>query len=196
MFLVDAAVANGYDISFIDECTVHYNERFSNDTSLINRLMLDFNDFEGDDDRRRLAFETDFTAEYSMESAATEYVDHFSATKIELFPESTSYYPGFTEMFDYLVTDRLGNIIVNATAESTSIQLTSGPFTSLLHIDDDGFCQNCLDGVTLSEISIASNVGDNYTLQLTADNNMLILEPNEITFDITGCPIGVSTCST
>ena len=71
----------------------------------------------------------------------------------------------------------------------------------MLHIDGDGECQNCEDGVILSEVSISTHYGDNYTLNLMVDNNRLLLGQNEITFNVTGCPIGYgadssnNTCS-
>ena len=102
----------------------------------------------------------------------------------------SKYFPGFTETFNYTVTDRRGTVIDEVTATNTTIMMFDDSFVTLLYIDGDGVCQNCEDGVLLSEISVAENLGENITFQLEADNNRLLLGQSEITFNITGCPIG------
>ena len=39
-------------------------------------------------------------------------------------------------------------------------------------------------------MSIANNVGKNYTLRIGIDNEQLILTENELIFEVTGCPMG------
>ena len=42
----------------------------------------------------------------------------------------------------------------------------------------------------LNVVSIAGYFGEQYTLQISMDNNRLILAHKEITFNVTGCPRG------
>ena len=158
-----------------------YNERLSNDTKEISRMLFDCEDY---------TLKSDFNVANTMNASVTEYVDHFSATNIELYAASTLYYPGLSMEFYYWVTDRLGSVIDGAAADNTTITLTDGSFVTMLYIDSNGECQNCDDGVMLSELSIADNIGDNYTLTFAADNDRLILGLKEVTFNVTGCPVG------
>ena len=158
-----------------------YNERLTNDTKEISRMLFDCEDY---------TLKSDFTVANTMNASVTEYVDHFSATNIEMYAAFHEYYPGLSMEFYYWVTDRLGTVIGDAAAENTMIILTSGSFVSMLYIDQNGECQNCDEGIMLSELSIADNIGDNYTLTLVADNDRLILGLKEVTFNVTGCPIG------
>ena len=178
---LSVVTVQGLDISYnAADCDVIYNERLSTDSSELSRLLIDCDDFE---------LESDFAVNRSMSSSVTDYVDHFSATLITLYPNSTSYYPGYSETFDYVVTDRLGTV-VEAKVTSTYMKLSHESFSSYLSIDKYGDCQNCEDGVLLSEISISSDFGTNYTLDVLANTDSFIMSTETITFNITGCPVG------
>ena len=177
---MDSEIESGYDVGYnADDCTVIYNDRLSNDNESISRLLIDCNDFELD---------SDFTVESAM---ITAFVDHFSAALIQIHSASSSYYPGESMLFSYTVTDRVGNVIDGGVAPNTTITLSSNAFVGLLWIDADGYCQICEEGVWLSDISIeGGDVGDEYTLEMATDNNQLVLGQNEVTFNVTGCPLG------
>ena len=180
--IVDSVIDDGYDIGYnSDECTMVLNERLNGDDDSISRLIIECNHFEFDDD---------FMTQNVMTSAATLFVDHFSASMFELIPLSTSYYPGMSQMFNYTVTDRVGNVIEDGLVQNTTIILSTTSFTSLLWFDVNGHCQICEEGVWISDVSVADDVGEQRTLQLSADNNRLILAQNAITLNITGCPAG------
>ena len=46
-----------------------------------------------------------------------------------------------------------------------------------------------------SDLSIEDDVGSSYTLALSTDNELLVLAETELTFNITGCPIGYGSDS-
>ena len=182
VLIVDSVIDNGYDIGYNpDECTTVLNERLNGDNDSISRLIIECNVFE---------FDNDFMTENVMTSAATSFVDHFSASMFELHPLSTSYYPGMNQMFNYTVTDRRGNVIEDGLVQNTTITLSTAFFSSLLWFDVNGDCQICEEGVWISDISLADDVGEQYTLHLSVDNNRLILAQDAITLNITGCPAG------
>ena len=189
--IVDSALDTGYDVAYDpDECTVILNERMTNDSTLISRLLIDC---------ESVGYDDEFADQITMESAATSSVDHFSATTFDLYASTTSYYPGLSATFNYTVSDRLGNVIPDDLAENTTIALTvaEDSFVSLLVIDEDGECQICREGVWLSAVSLESSVGDNYTVDLSLPttsgndrtaNDRLVLRESQLTFEITGCP--------
>ena len=182
VLIVDSVIDDGYDIGYhSDECTMVLNERLEGDNDSISRLIIECNDFEFDDD---------FMTQNVMTSAATSFVDHFSASMFELIPLSTSYYPGMSQLFNYTVTDRLGNVIGDGMVQNTTITLSTAFFSSLLWFDANGYCQFCEEGVWFNDISLTEDVGEQYTLQLSADNNRLLLAQDAITLNITGCPAG------
>ena len=159
---------------------MRYNERLKGNESEISRLLIDC------DDHTHLS---DFDVQYTMVSEVTDYVDHFSASVMTIYPNSTDYYPGYSMTFDYVVTDRL-EIEINDVFIATTLDLSHGSFSSLLSIDENGDCQNCEDGVLFSEISIESHFGTNYTMNIQSDTDNFILNTKSVTFNVTGCPIG------
>ena len=135
VLIVDSVAADGVDIGFnADNCTVMANDVLTNNSSMISRLIIECDAFQVDDD---------FNVEYTMDSAVTDYVDHFSAIKIGIYPKSTSYYPGESIGFNYSVSDRLGNVIEDETVQSTTIILSGGSFSGSLWIDENGDCLLC-----------------------------------------------------
>ena len=156
------------------------NERLEWNDTEISRLLIDCGDH---------THQSDFDVEYAMDSSKTDTVTHFSATKISVYANSTDYYPGYSMTFDFVVTDRLG-IQVEAAVTSTNIKLSHDSFSSLLSIDRYGDCQNCEDGVLMSEVSISTDVGSNYTLSLSGNGDEFILDTETIVLNVTGCPVG------
>ena len=176
---MDSEIESGSDVGYnADECSVIYNDRLANDSSMISRLMIECADFEieGND-------------QSTMDSAATALVDHFSATTFWVYTDLYSVYPGLSVPFNYSVTDRLGNLIYDG-GRNTTFSLSSGSFSSSLWIDEDGHCALCEEGVWFSDLSIADNLGDIYPLHISLAGNELVLGQNEFTFNVTGCPTG------
>ena len=170
-----------HDISYnADACDVIHNERMNGNDTEISRLLIDCGYY---------THLSDFDVQNTMDSDTTNYVDHFSATLITIYPNSTDYFPGDSMAFDYVITDRLG-IVVNDVFIAMTIELSHDSYTSLLSIDENGDCQNCEDGVLLSEISISSHFGTNYTMNVQSYSDDFILDTKAITFMVTGCPIG------
>lgn len=135
MLIVDSVLDDELDAGYNgDSCTVIVNDRLTNDSAMIYRLIINCTAFDIDDD---------FTVNYTMDSAVTDYVDHFSAIQIGIYPETTTYYPGESITFNYSITDRLGNVIDDETIQNTTITLSSGSFVGLLAIDEDGDCLLC-----------------------------------------------------
>lgn len=133
--IMDSVIDNDVDLGFNDDdCTVIANDRLSNNSTMIYRLIMECGDFEISDD---------FNVEYIWESAVTQYVDHFSAVKIQIYPESTSYFPGQYAKFNYLLTDRLGNVIEDNIIKNTTVTLSSNSFSGSLWINGDGDCPLC-----------------------------------------------------
>ena len=175
-------LAQGLDISYNgDDCTVMYNDRLLNDSENIYRLAIECDEFDFDDD---------FTTAQTMDSDATAFVTHFSASMLEIQVNSTSYYPGESLQLDYVVLDRLGNVIENEIVQSTTITLASDAFVTLLWIDEYGDCQICDEGVWFSDISVVDHVGTQYPVAISMDNDELVLVHTHFVLDIVGCPIG------
>ena len=99
-------------------------------------------------------------------------------------------------IFNYSVTDRLGNVIEEETVRNSTVGLYSASFVSVLSFDENGDCQVCEEGVWLSAVSVEDNVGETYTLQVSANNDRLVLAQSELTVNVTGCPIGYGVDST
>ena len=117
-------------------------------------------------------------------------MSHFSATKLDIAPVTLEYYPGLAVKFTYYVTDRLGNIIPEEIAEDTVVTLETDSFITLMEIDWWGICKICDEGVLLSDLSISNDIGTEYTMNLSTDNDFLLLSDFTISFDVIGCPIG------
>ena len=122
-------------------------------------------------------------------------MDHFSATKLDIAPLVLEYYPGLSVEFSYFVTDRLGNIIPDEMATSTEVRLETASFVSLLWIDYWGTCKICEEGVLLSDLSIANDIGTVYEMNVSTDNDYLLLSDFTVSFEIIGCPIGYGSDS-
>ena len=155
-----------------------HNDRLLNDTERFARLQIDCVNAVSDG----------FDVANTMDSETAEYVNHLSATMIEIVSNSSTYYPGELQQIDYMVTDRMGNVIDTALA-NTTIMLEGDTFTSELYVDGDGVCDSC-GGIWLNDVSISNNVGMNYSLQIDTDNEELILTESELIFEVTGCPMG------
>ena len=180
--IVDSVIDDGYDIGYnANQCNVILNERLDGDNDSISRLIIECNNFE---------FDGEYGIQNVMDSSTRSFVEYFSASMIEIRPQSTSYYPGMNLQFNQSVIDRLGNVIVDGLIQNTSITVSSASFSSILWFDADGYCQICEEGVWLSDISLADDVGQQYILQVAADNNRLVLDQSELTLDIIGCPAG------
>ena len=179
--IVDSVIDDPFDFLYNTEnCTVIHNERMEN-ISEISRLSIDCGSFELLDE---------FNVSHSMSAEVTEYVAFMSASQISIEPKSLDYYPGLNMEFNYSVMDRMGNIIQNETLDNeTDIQLIGGSFATSLTISAGGVCVNCEEGVMFSDLSISGDVGSEYTLELSSDNDQLVLAQSELTFNITGCPI-------
>ena len=186
MFLVNGnfriflSFEKGHDIAYYkDDCTLIANDRLMNGTENIARLHIEC-----------VGAVTDgFDIANTMDSEATEYVNHLSASVLEIVSNSSTYYPGELQQIDYFVTDRLGNVAGSDLAGNTTIYLVGDSFLSSLYIDENGICDSC-GGIWISDVSIANSVGRNYTLQIYADSNQLVLMDNELIYEVRGCPIG------
>ena len=135
VLIMDSQIGDGLDVGFNDgECRVIANDRLTNDWSMIYRLIIECGNFRIGDN---------FAVKYTMDSAVTDYVDHFSAIKIGIHPESIWYFPGESMTFIYSVTDRLGNAIEHEKLQNTTITLSSDTFTGSLWIHGNGECPLC-----------------------------------------------------
>ena len=155
-----------------------HNDRLLNDTERIARLKIECVN----------AISEGFDVANTMDSEITEYVDHLSTTMIEIVSNSTTYYPGELMMIYYVIMDRMGTVIDIKWTNGT-ITVQGEWFANTFYIDDSGVCDSC-DGIWISDISIANNVGKNYTLQIDTDNQQLVLAESELIFKVTGCPMG------
>ena len=172
-------IEQGHDISYNgDNCTVLHNDRLLNDTESIARLQIQCAD----------AVTDGFDIANTMDSETTKYVDHLSATMVEIVSNSSTYYPGELLQIDYVVMDRMGTVI-DIHLTNTTIWVRGDSFFSSLRIDDNGVCDSC-GGIWISDVSIANNVGKNYTLQIDIDNDQLVQTDNILIIDVTGCPMG------
>ena len=179
--IVDSAIENGYDLSYdTGHCTVIHNDRLAINHAMISWLMFECESSEIGEENKLLS---------TLSSENTIFVDHFSASTLWFEALSTSYFPGGDAMFNYTVSDRLGNQVDGERAENTTIQLYSDSFVSYFGIDAEGHCQICEEGVWFSSISVDSDF-DFYTLHISMDNELFVLQQNTITFNITGCPSG------
>merc|ERR1719474_2160363 len=186
--IVDSVIEDGYDFLFNeDSCDVLYNERLDDDLTEISRLTIDCDDFEP---------LGKFNVSRVTDAPSSDTVGFMSASLILIEPSSYDYYPGLSQKFNYSVTDRNGNLVANGSVgDVTEIQLTGGTFVASLTIEEDGFCSSCIEGVMFSDLSIDEDVGSEYTLALSTDNELLVLSQSEITFSITGCPVGYGSDS-
>ena len=181
VLIVDSEIDDGYDVGYNPEdCIVVLNERLFGDNGGISRLVVECG-----------AFSNDVISILNvMDSAATSFVHHFSPSMIEMRSQTTSYFPGMDLKFNYSVTDRLGTVIDDALIQNTTIVLSTASFSSSVWFDHNGYCQICEEGVWLSDVSLDDDVGALYSVQLSMDNNRLVLDQNELTFNIIGCPAG------
>lgn len=181
--ILDSEIDHGFDVSYDgDQCTVIYNDRLSNDSSMISRMMIVCQSFDAED--------VDFNEQHTLDSTATAFVDHFSATTLWVLPGSSSYFPGMNMVLNLTVTDRLGNVIEDEVMQNTIITMEASSFVSVLSVDENGHCEICEEGVWLSAISMDDNYDDEYTLQITMDNDQFVLGQSEFVLYITGCPVG------
>ena len=155
------------------------NDRLVNETENIAHLQIECVDAVSDG----------FDIANTMDSETTDYVHHLTATMIEIVSNSSTYYPGELQQIDYVVTDRLGNVAESDLASNTTVFLMGDSFISTLYIDENGICDSC-GGIWLSDVSIANSIGRNYTLQIYAESDQLVLADKELVYEVTGCPIG------
>ena len=151
---------------------------FTNDTKFATAILFDIG-----------SFDSGFIWKNTSQSLQSNYVDNSQPAKLYFNSNSTSYYPGEALKFEWYITDKFGKKI-NITDNTVRIQLNGDTFSSEVIIDETGQCLLCETGVLINEISINQDVGAIYDVNIEVIDNVLILDEDIISLDITGCPIG------
>ena len=179
--IVDSEIADNHDVAYNgDECTVIYYDRLSNDSSVILRLMMECGSF----DLQTADFNDYFNADLDQNA-----FEGSTATTLWVKPVSSTYFPGMNLEFNLTLTDNTGMVVDDERIQNTTITVVGDSFIGHLIVDENGDCVICEQGLWLSSLSI-DDIGDQYTIEITNDNNHFTLGQSQYTFNITGCPIG------
>eukprot|EP01084_Bolivina_argentea_P160436 279377_1 len=111
-----------------------------------------------------------------------------------------TYYPGGKLELNHSIIDAFGNqiskideeIIVNIHSTNSS---GSNEFFSQISIDETGICLSCMSGLAFTSITL-SMIKNEYTLQLSVQDNVLILTNNTLNIEVIECPSGYGATTT
>eukprot|EP01084_Bolivina_argentea_P216333 367560_1 len=115
------------------------------------------------------------------------FKSHWSPYSINL-TTNNQYYPGGKLFINHSIMDMFNNPINNYKHE-IHMKLSSHQvdLQSNILIDNNGYCQICEQGIYIQTLNI-DNVGNNFTIIASVDDNELI--SNQIEIIVMGCPSG------
>eukprot|EP01083_Nonionella_stella_P205245 747594_1 len=187
IFIIDSYIMTSdqmhYDISYdAVNCNVTINERLTNQTNVISKLSIRCLDSWYDSE----------SLQQVMHAQQTQFMDHLSASKLILYPTTHLYFPGQLLPFEYRITDRTGNDVdfIPTDGITVDLELESGSFKTQLYIDRWGRCSLCDQGALIYSVSIQDSLRNSVLMQLSVENDILVLDSEELSVNITGCPIG------
>eukprot|EP00485_Elphidium_margaritaceum_P015027 CAMPEP_0202729254 /NCGR_PEP_ID=MMETSP1385-20130828/186035_1 /ASSEMBLY_ACC=CAM_ASM_000861 /TAXON_ID=933848 /ORGANISM="Elphidium margaritaceum" /LENGTH=1552 /DNA_ID=CAMNT_0049395511 /DNA_START=49 /DNA_END=4707 /DNA_ORIENTATION=- len=179
VLLVDSFIADGYDISYYtSECEIVYNERLRDPSEYIAKLHLVCGDVSESD-----------SLQQTSDSDALRLVDSLSASSIDVQSLSSTYYPGQLFKISFTVMDALGNALDYQTTDKLVIRLEGEGFLTDLSVLPSGVCSQCEQGVLINTLQVNEH-DDEFTLEVSILNDVLLLLDNQITLNVTGCPAG------
>eukprot|EP01083_Nonionella_stella_P025231 69516_1 len=173
-----------YDISYdAVNCNVTINERLTNQTNAISKLSIQC---------LHSYYIFPETLQPVMHAQQTQFVHHLSASKLIMNPTFRLYFPGQLLRFEYRITDRTGNDVdfIPTDGITVDLELESGSFRTQLYIDKLGKCLLCDKGALIYSVSIQDSLRERLLMQLSVESNILVLDSEELSVNITGCPIG------
>ena len=177
ILLVDSYIMNGYDISYNnDSCDLIQNHRLKSNAQHIASMLIS------------CVISTQGYLQSTLNSSVTSYIEHLSQYRLNLIPESLSYYPGGKLLFKHQILDKLGNIIPTNYTSSLSIGIQTSSFYTEVQITQNNECPICDDGILINTLSIDHNSGSISTLNISMINTPLILSNSALSLNVTGCP--------
>ena len=178
---IDVVLNEEVDIILPAICGIACHQIVDGNMSLIRQLIADCNSTYFGDEPISIRNNTEY-----------ESFEYWSAERLILNNHtSTAVYPGGSLPISYSIVDRYGHI-VDDYAANISIRLYTYNirdllFYSYLHINENGQCPLCEDGIYVQGISI-DDVNTTYTITVDVDGDVLIA--NDINFTVALCPSG------
>eukprot|EP01084_Bolivina_argentea_P263220 445413_1 len=185
ILLLDSVIDNT-DIWYnSDICNIVFNNRLVSAVNYISKLLIKCNQTSTSGD----------TMSKLQHSNQTEFVDHFSATKLYFTTVSTTYFPGSFLKFNFVITDIFNNeidgsnISFNQSSLIINTKQSSLGLNAHFEIDKNGKCSLCENGLILYAVNLADFLDETYNIEITLDNEYLLLQNNNIPLNIVGCPV-------